>query len=166
MKKFKKIIAKCLVSTIIVGCMCFPVAAADNPSYLYDGITFYSEQMQRGNYVPDASSVVLLPNETGSFNYDFTNRTKQYSDFIISPQTATVGIRIFYQATSGTHNLTMKVIRKDTDEVVYSDAFVIINGREQSIWLNCTYLEKGRGYYIELSNPSVNNATGTYRITH
>jgi len=59
----------------------------------------------------------------------------------------------------------MKVIRKDTGTVVYSDTVTVLKGIEQEFWLSFTYLEKGRGYYIELSNPSISSAAGTFTIT-
>lgn len=165
MRKFKKIITLCLTAIMVVGCMAFSVSAADNPDYLYDGIEFYSAQIARGNSVPNSSSYILLPDDTDSFSYDFSGRTKQYSDFVISPQTTTTGIRMFFEATSNSHNLTMKVIRKDTGTVVYSDTVSVLKGFEQEFWLSFTYLEKGRGYYIELSNPSISGAAGTFTIT-
>ena len=165
MKKFKKTVALCLATVVSIGCLCFSASAADNPDYLYDGVEYYSGQMTRGNWVPNSNSVVLLPYNTGSFTYNFSNYSKQYSDFVISPQTTTTGIRMFFEATSNSHNLTMKVIRKDTGDVVYNDTITVLKGFEQEFWLPFTDLEKGRGYYIELSNPTINGAAGKFTIT-
>lgn len=164
-KKFKKIVALCLTAVMSIGCLCFSASAASNPDYLYDGVDYYSEN-SRANYAPGLNpDVVLLPNDSDSFSYNFSNYSKQYSDFVISPQTTTTGIRMYFEATSNSHNLTMKVIRKDTGTVVYSDTVTVLKGVEQEFWLSFTYLEKGRGYYIELSNPTISGAAGTFTIT-
>ena len=160
MKKFKKVIAICLTAITIVSCMSFSTSAADNPDYLYN------EMQPRGNTRPGANGAYVdLPNSTGSFSYNFTNQTKQYSDFLIVPLTSTTGIRMLYKATSASHDVTLKVIAVSDRDVVFSETVTILNGFEQESWVSFTDLESGKAYYIELSNPSVSGAKGTFTIT-
>lgn len=162
MKKFTSIVL-CVV--MVLGCMAFSISAADNPDYLYNRSEYYSAIQPRGDYEPSPPDVVLLPEGSGSFDYSFANKTIQYSDFIISPQTPTTGIRMSFEATSASHNVSIKVIRLDTDEAVYSGTLSMLKGFEQEFWLSFTYLEPYCGYYIELTNPSISNASGTFTIT-
>ncbi|HIW58218.1 MAG TPA: hypothetical protein H9685_08595 [Firmicutes bacterium] len=156
MKKFFSSISLILVFILTL----IPVNAADYPAYLHDGIDEYFEVQTRGNYIPSSSNVLYLPGQSGSFSYSFANRNIQYSDFVISPQNTTTGIRMSYRATSSTHTATLKVIRKDTGTVIHSETITALNGFTQEFYLSFTYLEQNRGYYIELSNPSISNASG------
>lgn len=163
----KKTIFKLLCLVMICSCLVCSVSAADNPDYLYDGIEYYSTAQQRGNNVPSNNDVLLLPNDgSRSFTYSFSGKTKQYSDFVISPQTNTTGMTIEYIATSADHFITFKIIDKANSNVVYSEEISVINGFVQGVFFDFTYFEKGRGYYIELSSPSLSTASGSFTISN
>ncbi len=165
MKKFKKIISMVLTLVLAISCMSFSVNAADNPDYLNNREEYLSLLNMRLNYVPPASSVVFLPGNSGSFNYSFGVLSEQYSDFVIAPRDYVTGIRMFYEATSDTHTVMMKVKRLDNSQVVYSSNITVLAGLEQELYLDYPYFEKNMGYYIELTNPSISGASGTFTIT-
>lgn len=164
MKILKKTFVVCLAVITALGCMTVGISAADNPDYLYDGIEYYSEVHTYGNTVPNYS-VVRLPNESGSFSYSFASLPKQYSDFIIAPVVNGTDIRMRYIATSASHDITVKVIRKDTLDVVYNEVLTALNGYQQEVCIYSEYLETGRGYYIEITSPNIANASGTFYIS-
>ncbi len=162
MKKKCISIITCII--MLIGCVNFSVCAADNPSYLYDESENF-DVMPAGNNIPGNIEILHLPGNSDYFTYSFAGKTVQYSDFLIVPQTTTTGIRISYTTSSGTHSLTMKIIRKDTGETIYSEPITVLNGFVQEFYLPFTYLEKSKAYYIELSNPTTNNAAGTFTVT-
>lgn len=166
MSKFKKIVTLYIAMAAATGCLYITANAADNPECLYDnGVECCSKGTARGNTVPNWNSVIFLPDGIGSFTYNFSDYAKQYSDFFICPQTPTAGMRILFEATSDSHNLTLKVIRQGTNEVIYNDIISVVKGFEQEFWIPFSYFETGKGYYIELSNPSISEAAGRITIT-
>lgn len=106
-----------------------------------------------------------LPEQSAEFSYSFDKASRQYSDFVIIPTTAETGIRMTYQATSASHNITLNVIDKATGKAVYSDTASVLEGFETEFWLSFTELQAGGEYYIELSKPSIAVASGTFKIT-
>ncbi len=160
----RKQILKIVCVAMSLLCLNISTLAADNPDYLYDGITNYNMSQLRAGQIP--SNVLAIPNDgSGRFTYTFAYQNKQYSDFIIAPQTNLTGIRMKYIATSQTHDLTIKVINKVTGEVVYNSVQTVLANYERELFLSFAYFEVGNGYYIELSNPSISGASGQFTIS-
>lgn len=146
----KKILSLCVAFSCAVGSF---GALAD---------TAYDVSAQSS--VTETKNVVSLPQETGTFGYSFKEYTKQYSDFIITPQTDNTGMRISFSATSEWHTLTMKIIDYITEETIYSKTMASYEDAEHEVYVNSGYFEKGKEYYIELSEPSVIGASGEVTV--
>ena len=161
MKQLKKITILCLSAAIGAACA-VSAGAADNPdSYLSDGITEYG--MMDG-VLRSVDHTVYVPFHECSFSYDFSGKEKQYSDFAIAPISKEAGIRLIYHASSGTHNLGVRLIRKDTGEIAYTNSITVLQQQDQELWIPPAKLIEGRGYYLELINPTIGNASGMFTI--
>lgn len=165
MLKSKKLVSLLLAVAIIMSCGTICSFAADYPSYLNDGITYYLHDVTRGSSIPANSNVLMIPEQTGSFSYSFSGQTMQFSDFIICPTTSTTSIKISYTSTSGSHNMLMEVIEKGSDEIIHSETLYPLNGYQQYLYIDFTSLVRGHGYYIKLTNPSSSTASGTFTIS-
>lgn len=145
---------------VIIACMSLTVSATDSPWYLNPD----SSIDPCLNYIPVKE--LTLPG-TGTFNYSFDNNISvQYSDFLILPTSSVSGIRMKYTATSADHYLRVRVICHSTFEVIYDQEISVLNGITQSKFISLLGVPHDKfAYYIELSNPSISNASGTFTIT-
>ncbi len=108
---------------------------------------------------------VLGNEETAEFNYSFQNGERLYSNFLLSPQSATTSIRVKYPAAEKNHQMMVKVINKDTFETISYEKVYRVPADEEMV-IMFTELEKGAEYYIELSAPSDKSASGKIEISY
>ena len=160
MKRIKKIVAMIMSVVMMIGSVAISVSAADRPP-IWDNEDFQI----RGSAIPGTSNSISLPTQSGSFSYSFSGNSTQYSDFVFSPITSTTNAKLIYKATSNTHNLKLEVIRYDTRQSVFSETITVVKGFEEEIWVDFTYLQMNKGYYLKLTNPSITGASGTFTIT-
>ncbi len=106
-----------------------------------------------------------LPEQSAEFSYSFDKSSRQYSDFVVIPKGSETGIRMIYQATSESHKLTLDVIDTETGKSVYSDTVSVLKGFDEELWISFTELKAGGKYYIMLSHPDIDGASGTFEIT-
>ncbi len=153
----KKRTMKILSVAMAVICMSMPVLAADEPPVWFeDGV------MPFGNTFPYLQ--LRLPGNSGTFSYDIPPYGEQYSDFIIIPESVSINIKIQATTTAASHTMTIRVRDRADDTIIYSDIMAVTQNGVEEISLPYGSFVAYRGYYIELSSPSISHATGTMTV--
>lgn len=158
--KIKNLIISAMTAVMALSATAVTSFAADYPpEFDVDSIQPYSDSR------PNGSSILELPNQSCSFNYYFSSRAKQYSDFVFIPVGYYIGAHIKYVSTTDSHSATLNIVKSSDDSIVYSTNINLLKGVEQEIYLNHSYFEPYYAYYIELIDISDSNGSGTVTIS-
>ncbi len=169
----KRILSAILAMALVLGCISLPsfaqeVAPTYPDLYLNDGMDKYVDEQIR-QMRPKVYHTVCLPRQDRTFNYSFSEDTKKvYSNFIISPQDAETGISIEYTSMhfkKPSHTIELKLYKKGENEPLFSQKIDVSDNAVGQIYIEPSKLSVNAGYYIELSSPSLPDASGEIEVS-